>query len=91
MTVNHKVELDLKNAVSSIKELGNSPLPFVKKKEVEIKEDPDFDPKEFRFRIKTNAGTDINIPGSFIGALMGVIGVGVIATVVAKIVTSNKK
>jgi len=62
-----KHEIDISKAVddvtNKIKSIAGS----------DEKEQDDLNYNEFRFRIKTAGGTDINIPGSFIGFMIGAI------------------
>ena len=65
MTLKHEIDIskavdDVTNKIKSI--AGN-----------DEKEQDNLNYNEFRFRIKTVGGTDINIPGSFIGFMIGAI------------------
>lgn len=65
MTLKHEIDIskavdDVTNKIKSI--AGN-----------DEKEQDNLNYNEFRFRIKTVGGTDINIPGGFIGFMIGAI------------------
>ena len=65
MTLKHEIDIskavdDVTNKIKSI--AGN-----------DEKEQDNLNHNEFRFRIKTVGGTDINIPGGFIGFMIGAI------------------
>lgn len=67
MEIKHKIDVsDAINAIADKFKSNTNP----QDKESE-KDDIDFN--EFRFRIKTIGGTDINIPGSAIGFIIGAI------------------
>lgn len=65
MTINHEINID--NAVNKLKETLGRQTTDDKPK------DDNIDYREFRCRIKTNSGTDINIPSGFVGFVMGVV------------------
>ena len=74
MTLKHEIDIskavdDVTNKIKSI--AGN-----------DEKEQDNLNYNEFRFRIKTVGGTDINIPGSFIGFMIGAIATKVIISAI---------
>lgn len=74
MTLKHEIDIskavdDVTNKIKSI--AGN-----------DEKEQDNLNYNEFRFRIKTVGGTDINIPGSFIGFVIGAIATKVIISAI---------
>ena len=74
MTLKHEIDIskavdDVTNKIKSI--AGN-----------DEKEQDNLNYNEFRLRIKTVGGTDINIPGSFIGFMIGAIATKVIISAI---------
>ena len=74
MTLKHEIDIskavdDVTNKIKSI--AGN-----------DEKEQDNLNYNEFRFRIKTVGGTDINIPGGFIGFMIGAIATKVIISAI---------
>ena len=74
MTLKHEIDIskavdDVTNKIKSI--AGN-----------DEKEQDNLNYNEFRFRIKTVGGTDINIPGSIIGFMIGAIATKVIISAI---------
>ena len=67
MTLKH--EIDISKAVDDITNKVKSSIAGSS----DEKEQDNLNYNEFRFRIKTVGGTDINIPGGFIGFMIGAI------------------
>lgn len=65
MTLKHEIDISkaVDDVTNKIKSIAGS----------DEKEQDNLNYNEFRFRIKTTGGTDINIPGSFIGFMIGAI------------------
>lgn len=66
MTLKH--EIDISKAVDDVANKVKSSIAGNDEKEQD-----NLNYNEFRFRIKTVGGTDINIPGGFIGFMIGAI------------------
>lgn len=83
MEIKHK--LDISDAVDAIAEKFKSSTKDV----TTVEEKDDIDYNEFRFRIKTLGGTDINIPGAAIGFVIGAICAKGIINVLSKMFSSK--
>lgn len=82
MEIKHKI--DVSDAINAIADKFRSNT----NAQNEIEKD-DIDFNEFRFRIKTIGGTDINIPGSAIGFIIGAICIKSIFSAINKL-SDNK-
>ena len=89
MLIEHKIDVD--EAIDKVKEA----FPIMKvlsatKQPEPVPEKDNINYKEFRFRIKTREGTDINIPSSFIGLIIGVVATKIVFTMIGKAIDGHR-
>lgn len=89
MEFKHKV--DISDAVETIKkEFPIANLFAANKNSEPVVQEDKINYKEFRFRIKTREGTDINIPSSFIGLIIGVVATKIVFGMIGKAIDGHK-